>query len=172
MASVIDSKGYRECVGIIILNPQRKVFWGQRIGNRDAWQFPQGGVYKHERPEEALYRELREEVGLNADDVRLIAQTNDWLKYDLPKSMIQTNRLPVCIGQKQMWFLLKLKNANTQISLTTTANPEFSGWDWVDYWLPPRRVISFKRKVYREALKEFAPFVFKHFRKNSKNYRK
>lgn len=161
MNSVIDEKGYRECVGIILVNLQHRIFWGQRIGNQNAWQFPQGGILKHEIPEEAVYRELWEEIGLQSQQVKMIAKTKDWLKYNLPKAMIHQGRLPLCKGQKQIWFLLEMLVTDEQIVLERTNTPEFTAWRWVDYWYPLRRVVAFKRTVYRQVLKEFAPLVFK-----------
>lgn len=164
MNSVIDEDGYRECIGIIIVNRRRNVFWGKRLGHLDAWQFPQGGVFKHEIPEEALFRELWEEVGLQPNHVRVIAKTVNWLTYDLPKEMVRQGRLPLCKGQKQQWFLLELLADDDTISFDSTASPEFDKWRWVDYWFPLRRVVPFKRNVYRQALREFAPHVFKGIR--------
>ena len=164
---MIDSNGFRPNVGIIICNKLGQLLWAKRI-RQNAWQFPQGGVFKHEVPEEALYRELWEEVGLQANQVKVIAKTSDWLKYDLPKSMIHYGRLPLCKGQKQQWFLLELLAENEQLSLYNSASPEFEEWRWVDYWFPLRRVVAFKRKVYRQVLQEFAPAVFNHFRCQSK----
>lgn len=159
MISVIDEEGYRECVGIILMNNQQELFLGKRAGLSDAWQFPQGGVYKHELPEQALYRELWEEIGLSPTDVKMLGKTQDWLKYELPESMIQQGRLPLCKGQKQQWFLLKLLSSDRQISLDNMRSREFDEWRWVDYWHPLSKVISFKKEVYYQALKEFAPLV-------------
>lgn len=153
---MIDSDGYRPNVGIILTNRHDQVLWARRIG-QDAWQFPQGGIRAHETPVDALYRELREEVGLAKDEVKIIACTRGWLKYRLPRRLIRHNSMPVCIGQKQKWFLLRLVANDNRISFTATEEPEFDGWDWVSYWYPVAKVVPFKREVYRQALTELAP---------------
>jgi putative (di)nucleoside polyphosphate hydrolase len=159
MTSVIDEKGYRECVGIILMNHQHKLLLAKRTSLSDAWQFPQGGIYKYEHPEQALYRELWEEIGLKPSDVRVLGKTQEWLTYELPESMIQQGRLPLCRGQKQQWFLLELLTDECNIFLENTRVPEFNEWRWVDYWYPLDKVVFFKREVYRQALQEFAALV-------------
>ncbi len=155
---MIDANGYRANVGIIIFNNDNELFWARRIG-QDAWQFPQGGIAYAESPEQAVYRELREETGLTARDVEIIAQTEGWLHYDLPEHMVRRYKRPVCIGQKQKWFMLRLLADEKSISLDQTQRPEFDLWKWVDYWRPVNEVIFFKREVYREALEFFAPVL-------------
>lgn len=150
---MIDSDGFRPNVGIIIFNERGKLLWARRVG-QDAWQFPQGGVQRHESPEEALYRELNEEVGLDPEDVEVVACTEKWLRYRLPKHLIRQNSHPVCIGQKQKWFLLKLLSDHEKIRFDLGDKPEFDHCRWVNYWYPVNKVISFKRKVYRRALEE------------------
>jgi len=156
---VIDSDGYRPNVGIIIANDEGKLFWARRIG-QDAWQFPQGGIAYAESPEQAVFRELNEETGLQPEDVKIIAQTEGWLRYDLPEHLIRRYKRPVCVGQKQKWFMLKLLADEASISLKNeNQRPEFDLWKWVDYWEPLSEVIAFKRDVYREALEYFAPVL-------------
>lgn len=152
---MIDSDGYRPNVGIILTNNSGQVLWARRIG-QDAWQFPQGGIRQHETPVEALYRELKEEVGLDEKDVEILACTRGWLKYRLPKRMIRHNTLPICVGQKQKWFLLRMLTSDSNISFNSSDDPEFDDWDWVSYWYPLSKVVSFKRDVYRMALTELA----------------
>jgi putative (di)nucleoside polyphosphate hydrolase len=155
---VIDSDGFRPNVGIIIFNDDGQLLWTKRLG-QDAWQFPQGGVQRHESPEEALLRELNEEVGLAPEDVEIIACTDRWLRYRLPRHLIRQNSHPVCIGQKQKWFLLRLLSDTEKIRFDMSDKPEFDHWRWVSYWYPVNQVVSFKRKVYRKALEELkAPF--------------
>ncbi|SFM23871.1 RNA pyrophosphohydrolase [Halopseudomonas yangmingensis] len=153
---MIDAEGFRPNVGIILANEAGQVLWARRI-NQDAWQFPQGGIQHNESPEQALYRELHEEVGLQPDDVRILACTRGWLRYRLPQRLIRNNSRPVCIGQKQKWFLLQLTAEEQRVCMTTTTKPEFDHWRWVSYWYPLGQVVSFKREVYRRALKELAP---------------
>ncbi|MAZ38865.1 MAG: RNA pyrophosphohydrolase [Legionellales bacterium] len=156
---MIDENGYRANVGIILVNEQKKLFWGRRIG-QDAWQFPQGGIHENETAEDAMYRELFEEVGLRRHDVEIIGVTAEWLTYDLPHRLIRHHTKPVCVGQKQKWFLLKLVSCVDNIDLSASGSPEFDDWCWVNYWYPLREVISFKRKVYKDALQAFTQYVF------------
>ena len=155
---MIDSEGFRANVGIILTNDQGQVFWARRIG-MDAWQFPQGGIKKNESPKTAMYRELKEEIGLEPEHVELINSTDDWLRYWLPKRYIRQSRGPLCIGQKQIWYLLKLTADETYLDLSYASEPEFDSWKWVDFWRPVEEVISFKRQVYQQALKQLQPFI-------------
>jgi len=151
---VLDADGYRPNVGIIIMNGAGKLFWAKRVG-QDGWQFPQGGIDEGESADDALYRELREEVGLEQQDVELIGVTNGWLKYKLPEHL-RRNKQPQCIGQKQKWFLLKLLANEDAFRFDCAPKAEFDGWQWVNYWYPLGDVISFKRDVYRKALLELS----------------
>ncbi|MCG8414934.1 MAG: RNA pyrophosphohydrolase [Pseudomonadales bacterium] len=150
---MIDSEGYRPNVGIVICNGLGRLLWAKRIG-QSGWQFPQGGIKAEESLEQALYRELDEEVGLQANDVEVLHQTSEWLRYRLPKNYIRYNKDPLCIGQKQKWFLLGLKADEEKIALSKSGQPEFDDWRWVNYWYPVDQVIEFKRDVYRRALQE------------------
>ena len=123
---------------------------------RHLEQFPQGGINPGESAEQAMYRELFEEVGLSRKDVRILASTRNWLRYKLPKRLVRWDTKPVCIGQKQKWFLLQLIGNDADINMQTSSTPEFDGWRWVSYWYPVRQVVSFKRDVYRRVMKEFA----------------
>ncbi len=153
---MIDSDGYRANVGIIIFNDEGKLFWARRIG-QDAWQFPQGGIAFSESPEQAVYRELGEETGLAEKDVQLVAQTEGWLRYNLPDHLVRRYKHPVCIGQKQKWFMLRLLSDDNLISFAHNHRPEFDIWKWTDYWTPLSEVIAFKRDVYKQALEFFEP---------------
>lgn len=155
---MIDEEGYRHGVGIILVNAKRQVFLAKRIG-KDAWQFPQGGIKENESPEEAMFRELKEEIGLHAEDVKLLATTRRWLRYRLPKRLVRQHSTPLCIGQKQKWFLLQLIGNEKSIDLVATESPEFDSWAWVSYWYPLTQVVAFKRRVYGLAMKEFAKVV-------------
>lgn len=161
---VIDSKGYRANVGIVICNKIGKVLWAKRIG-QSSWQFPQGGINKDETLEQALFRELGEEVGLDESDVTLLHRTDHWLYYDLPKQYIRrhgiTGSKPLCIGQKQKWFLLGLRSSESSIKLDSSSVPEFDDWRWVDYWYPLEHVVFFKREVYKRALEQLSISVEK-----------
>lgn len=134
------------------------MFWARRIG-QDAWQFPQGGIKTNETPEQALFRELREEIGLGERHVDILGSTQGWLRYKLPRALQRRNAQPVCIGQKQIWYLLRLACSETKVKLDIADKPEFDGWRWVDYWHPLQEVVSFKRAVYERALHELAPLM-------------
>ncbi len=153
---MIDADGFRPNVGIVLANKQGQVFWARRIG-QDAWQFPQGGIQKQEKPEDALYRELHEEVGLEASEVKMISCTRGWLRYRLPQRLVRRDSKPVCIGQKQKWFLLLMLADDQQVNVKHSVSAEFDQWRWVSYWYPLGQVVSFKRNVYRRAMKELAP---------------
>lgn len=155
VSTVIDEKGYRPNVGMIIINNENKVFWGRRIGQK-SWQFPQGGIDESESLVNAMYRELWEETGLKPEHVEVVSETIDWLSYDLPKRYRRKNTLPLCIGQKQKWFLLRLVVDDDAIDLNQGQKAEFDAFRWVDYWYPVRKVIYFKRQVYRNALSELS----------------
>lgn len=161
MTDFIDADGFRANVGIVLIRDDRQVFLGGRTGGR-GWQFPQGGVFQHEAPEQALYRELKEEIGLEQADVKMIASTGSWLRYRLPKQYVRRNSHPPCIGQKQRWFLLRLIGPEASLHFDSTDEPEFERWRWVDYWTPVREVIYFKRAVYARALDELARKAFPH----------
>jgi putative (di)nucleoside polyphosphate hydrolase len=150
---VIDSDGYRANVGIILSNPEGQVLWAQRMG-QDAWQFPQGGINPDEDPQQAMYRELWEEVGLRQKDVEIIASTASWLRYKLPQRLVRRRSQPMCIGQKQKWFLLRLTSDEQRLDLRASGKPEFENWRWVEYWYPVDHVVYFKKRVYRCALQQ------------------
>jgi putative (di)nucleoside polyphosphate hydrolase len=155
----IDAEGFRANVGIILCDARGLVLVGGRVG-QEAWQFPQGGIRHDESPEEAMFRELSEEIGLRPEDVAVLGSTADWLRYHLPEKYMRRRMRPLCIGQKQRWFLLRLLSPDSVLRLDTTATPEFDRWRWVDYWQPLQDVIFFKRNVYRQALQELGPIVF------------
>ncbi|MGR9099413.1 MAG: RNA pyrophosphohydrolase [Gammaproteobacteria bacterium] len=155
---MIDSKGYRANVGIILCNDEGRLFWAKRAG-ADLWQFPQGGIKQHEDPETAMYRELREETGLESRHVRLIGRTRYWLRYELPEKYVRKKSMPLCIGQKQIWYILHLTSHESNVRFDRTDTPEFDGWRWVDYWEPLKGVVYFKRRVYRKAMTELGEML-------------
>lgn len=158
---VIDKQGYRPNVGIVIANNQGDVLWGRRVGGRDSWQFPQGGIHAGETPEEAMFRELDEEVGLAPGDVQILGQTPGWLRYRLPERYLRRHEKPLCIGQKQRWFLLQLTAGDDAVRLDAHEEPEFDHWQWVSYWYPLSAVVDFKRGVYRDALTTLLPLLMR-----------
>lgn len=155
---MIDAEGFRANVGIVICNNKGQVFWARRFGQH-SWQYPQGGIDQGESAEQAMFRELNEEVGLLPEHVEVLGVTKHWLRYRLPKRLIRHDSSPICIGQKQKWFLLRLKSDESAVDFTKTSHPEFDDWRWVSFWYPVRQVVAFKREVYRKAMKEFAPIV-------------
>lgn len=158
-ATVIDTEGYRSNVGIIVSSPEGRLIWCKRAG-QEAWQFPQGGIRRHESPEQAMFRELQEETGLCAEHVQIMGRTRSWLRYRLPNYLIRKNQTTRCIGQKQLWYLLRLVGDEGCVKLDYSHRPEFDSWCWVDYWRPAQEVVFFKRNVYQRALRELAPLMF------------
>ena len=152
---MLDKNGYRPNVGIILLNRDKQVFWGKRI-REQAWQFPQGGIKAGESPEQAMFRELHEEVGLSARHVEIIGRTRDWLHYNVPTRWVRREWRGHYRGQKQIWFILRLVAEDSAISLEAVDHPEFDAWRWSDYWSPLDAVIEFKRAVYLKALTELS----------------
>ncbi|HKV96108.1 MAG TPA: RNA pyrophosphohydrolase [Gammaproteobacteria bacterium] len=150
---MIDTDGFRANVGIILSDGTGRLFWARRVGQA-GWQFPQGGIQEHESPEQALFRELAEEIGLRPEHVEVLGSTSEWLRYRLPLRYQRHDSQPLCIGQKQIWFLLRLVGAESAVRLDASDMPEFDAWRWVDYWQPVEEVIFFKRQVYRQALAE------------------
>ncbi|MBI1424570.1 MAG: RNA pyrophosphohydrolase [Gammaproteobacteria bacterium] len=157
---MIDRQGYRPNVGIILCNDAGEVFWARRTGE-DSWQFPQGGIRQNETPEQALYRELAEEVGLGPGDVEVLGRTQSWLRYRIPHRYLRHSGRNGrrCIGQKQLWYLLKLVGHERAVCLDSTENPEFDSWRWINYWETVDLVIPFKRIVYRKALEQLIPLI-------------
>lgn len=155
---MIDQEGYRPNVGIVILNEHNQVLWAKRVAE-DAWQFPQGGINEGESLEEAMYRELMEEVGLSPNHVEILGKTKDWLRYDVPKKWIRRDGAIRYRGQKQIWFLLKFVGKDSDVLLTNSNKPEFDSWRWDDFWSPLKQVIDFKRDVYKKALNELSTYL-------------
>lgn len=160
---MLDREGFRPNVGIILLNARNEVFWGKRIGEH-SWQFPQGGIKYGETPEQAMYRELHEEIGLLPEHVRIVGRTRDWLRYEVPDKFIRREIRGHYKGQKQIWFLLRMAGRDCDIHLRATEHPEFDAWRWSHYWVPLEAVIEFKRDVYQLALTELSRFLNRHAR--------
>ncbi len=162
---MLDREGFRPNVGIILLNQKNQVFWGKRIRTH-SWQFPQGGIDRGETPEQAMFRELHEEIGLQPHHVRVMARTRDWLRYEVPDRYIRRDARGHYRGQKQIWYLLQLLGHDWDLNLRATNHPEFDAWRWNDYWVPLDVVVEFKRGVYEMALTELARFVPRHENRN------
>ncbi len=155
---MLDRDGFRPNVGIILLNQKSQVFWGKRIRTH-SWQFPQGGIDRGENPEQAMFRELHEEVGLLPQHVQVLARTRDWLRYEVPDRFIRRDARGHYKGQKQIWFLLQLVGHDWNLNLRATDHPEFDAWRWNEYWVPLDVVVEFKRGVYEMALTELSRYV-------------
>jgi putative (di)nucleoside polyphosphate hydrolase len=155
---MLDRDGYRPNVGIIIINQQNQVFWGKRV-REHSWQFPQGGIKQGETPEQAMFRELAEEVGLLPQHVEIVGRTRDWMKYDVPTNWVRREWRGTYKGQKQIWFMLRLTGKDSDVCLRKTTHPEFDAWRWNEYWSPLEAVIEFKRGVYEAALGELARLI-------------
>ena len=155
---MIDRDGYRPNVGIILCNAKNEVFWGKRV-KEHSWQFPQGGIKSGETPEFAMFRELKEEVGLEPHHVRILGRTREWLRYDVPERWLRRDWRGHYRGQKQIWFLLRLVGRDCDVCLRASEKPEFDAWRWNDYWVPMESVVDFKREVYQKALQELARYL-------------
>ena len=159
MSDVIDTEGFRANVGIVLMRGDGSVLLGRRARG-GGWQFPQGGMQTGEAPEQSLFRELHEEIGLIEQDVELVGATQGWMHYRLPARYVRRDQLPLCIGQKQRWFLLRLRNTTARFAFTATNEPEFDQSRWAGWWEPVREVVFFKRPVYVQMLTELAALAF------------
>lgn len=145
---------YRSGVGIILINNHRQAFVAKRIDTiSEAWQMPQGGIDKGEEPAQAAMRELMEETGVTR--VHIIAETPDWLDYDLPADLVPKIWGGRYRGQKQKWFLMQLEGGDEQINIETE-HPEFCEWKWVAPAELPHLIVPFKRDLYTQLLQIFA----------------
>jgi len=152
-----ESLGYRPCVGMMVFNRSKQVFVAKRLDNpSDAWQMPQGGIDKGEAPREAAFRELSEEIG--TANVEVVAETDDWLRYDLPRELIGKLWKGRYRGQEQKWFLMRFSGKDSEIDLNTY-KPEFSNWKWADVSAIPGLIVPFKRDLYRELVRRFQHLV-------------
>ena len=160
--------GYRPCVGIMVLNQAGHVWVGQRAdmpgdaeGAGSWWQMPQGGIDENEDPRQAALRELREETSIKETDVEIIAETPDWLTYDLPPHLIGVAWGGRYRGQKQKWFAVRFVGADSDIDLNSPEgpHPEFVAWRWSPPEQLPASIVPFKRDVYLEVLRIFQPIL-------------
>ena len=150
---------YRPCAGVMLLNRDGQVFVGQRLDSTlEAWQMPQGGIDQGAAPLDAAIRELREETGVSADKVRLIAESPDELFYDLPDDMIGKIWKGKWRGQRQRWFLFAFEGTDTDIDIQTP-EPEFRAWRWSDPADLPTMIVPFKKALYEQVLAGFAPHL-------------
>ena len=150
----MNNKKYRKCVGMMILNTDKKILVGRRLDHPSGfWQMPQGGIDDKENPEEAVWREMMEEIGTN--NAKLIKESNQWINYDIPNETLKT--LPwghQYIGQTQKWFAFNFLGEDYDINVGTD-NPEFSEWKWARMDSIVDSIVPFKRDVYAKILEEF-----------------
>lgn len=146
---------YRPCVGVVLTHADGRVFAGQRADlETPAWQMPQGGIDEGETPLVAAYRELREESGVAAGDVRLVAETADWHRYDLPLEVVATRWKGKYRGQAQKWVRFDLAAPDSVIDLAHQ-DVEFSDWRWMTGAELLTLIVPFKRPIYQAVLAEF-----------------
>jgi len=149
----IDPARYRPGVGVILLNIKNQVFVGRRIDIKEnAWQMPQGGINSGESPRHAALRELAEEIGTN--NVEVLAETQSWIHYDLPKNMVGRAWNGRWRGQRQKWFIMRYLGVDSAVNIASS-DPEFDDWRWVPPCELPQLAVSFKRQVYVRLLIEF-----------------
>ena len=138
----------------MILNTKNQVLVGKRLDNPSGyWQMPQGGIDENENPEEAVWREMMEEIGTNK--ASLIASSKEWISYDIPSEILKT--LPwgnEYMGQIQKWFLFNFNGDDRDINVGTE-NPEFSDWKWINYDEITHNAVPFKKNVYQKIQSEF-----------------
>lgn len=146
---------YRTCVGVMLLNQDGEVFVGQRNDrDLDAWQMPQGGVEKDEDPAEAALRELEEETGVDRALVRIVAQSDTWLPYELPHDLVPKIWKGRFRGQEQKWFLMRFEGTDADVNIATE-HAEFSKWCWLPADELVAKIVPFKRAVYEAVVEEF-----------------
>lgn len=152
-----DDLPYRPCAGIMLINDSNKVFVGKRIDMQsDHWQMPQGGIDEGEEAEAAAKRELLEEIGTNK--AVLLAQTADWLTYDLPAELLGKVWKGRYRGQKQKWFLFRFTGADSDINIATE-HPEFCDWKWTEAETLTEEIVPFKKEIYKKIVDEFSSFL-------------
>lgn len=150
-----DGRGqYRRGVGIVLINQRNEVFVGRRSDvEKDAWQMPQGGIWKGESPRQAAFRELKEEIGTNTAEI--LAESKGWLQYDVPAELAHKAWNGRWQGQRQKWFVMLFKGEDQDIRFAGE-HPEFNAWKWVSVNELTTLAVSFKHQLYLSIFGEFA----------------
>lgn len=150
---------YRPCVGLMLINKDNKIFTAQRLGySSEAWQMPQGGIEQGEDAVTAAFRELEEETSIAKQKVELLAISENWLSYDLPAELVPKLWNGLYKGQTQKWFLMRFIGVDDEINIKTST-PEFSSWRWSSKLQLVRSIVSFKKELYHDILREFDKFL-------------
>ncbi len=150
---------YRRCVGACIINAENKVLVAERVTIKNAWQMPQGGIDVGEMPKQALFRELKEEIGVSMEHFELLARAKNWISYDFPEELMNNRFYGRNKGQTQIWYLLRFTGDVSHIDLKSTGHPEFSRFKWVDFSELEDLVVDFKKHVYAAVVDEFQKIV-------------
>ena len=151
--------GYRPAVGVMLLNPERKVWVGQRLDSTlEAWQMPQGGLDPGESPLDGAFRELEEETGIPGHLVELVEQAKNELTYDLPEDLIGKVWKEPWRGQRQTWFLMRFLGRDEDVNIATP-EPEFRAWKWAEPAELPALIVPFKKKLYEDLVEAFADWL-------------
>ena len=150
---ISNGKGYRPCAGIMLFSRIGKIWVGQRIDSVNAWQMPQGGINENEEPLNAAIRELHEEIG--TDNVRLLSESKEWLKYDLPSEIATQIWDGKYKGQTQKWFAFLFLGEDHEIDVHKVDEPEFQSWKWISISELVGLAIDFKKPVYKAVVSEF-----------------
>lgn len=150
---------YRSGIGVMMINSEKRIFVGKRIDNNsDAWQMPQGGIDAGEDEDVAMLRELCEETGIVAENVRLVQKSASHHYYNLPYKLQKKFWGGKYMGQRQRWYLLEFIGEEKDINIATE-HPEFSHWKWMKHEDLTTAIVPFKRELYEKVIAEFLPFL-------------
>lgn len=151
---------YRKGVGAVLFDRRGRVLVARRLDTPDAWQLPQGGIDAGEDPRDAVRREMQEEIG--TDRFEIVAETAEWLRYDLPDHLLGRVWGGRYRGQEQRWFALRFLGSDSDIDLAASGHPEFDAWRWADLAELPEMAVWFKRGLYEALVAAFAPIAHAH----------
>jgi putative (di)nucleoside polyphosphate hydrolase len=155
----LDLYLYRPNVGVVLFNPQGRVWLGRRANSKGPhnWQFPQGGIDAGEDLLEAAKRELAEETGVVSTE--LMARTDGWIRYDFPEGYGGSKAARGYRGQRQVWFAMRFTGDDGEVDLEAHDEIEFDAWRWARLQEAPDLVVPFKRPAYEKVVAAFAPFA-------------